>query len=407
MNLNLEQQQHNFLFSQMENTTTESLTDQPDESIVIPLIEVPCVKISQPGVSNDFLAIKTNYIMDPGLAIQQTGATTRNTWKKTGIAFSGGGIRSAAFCSGALRRMLQDNVPLEYLSCVSGGGFTGGAFMDWKYRQETNKWNNKKKWHNEFFEHMRANAGYLCSWQNPILGIFQSILLTLVVLFVACILPCTLWLPYALPVAAAVDFLFGEILRENCTSSHGMQQDTSTTVVMMDLYNGCQPSVDQMLLFTITATVSLACYVLSRRGNLMKYRGPLKLLSTLSGLVFAFTAFPWIAHDILWPSKIWVRFLIFFISLVFPFFFPVIRKSAGLCLRSYVYTYVLSWKVFKVKLIGKVEYSDDIFYPVLMVCALLFMFFPVVRSLQQSLFNVYYRFVLNQTQDIQLNSQAK
>lgn len=152
--------------------------------------------------------------MDPGLAIQQSGTTTRNTRKTTGIAFSGGGIRSAAFCSGALRRMLQDNVPLEYLSCVSGGGFTGGAFMDWKYRHESNKWKNKKKWHNEFFERMQANAGYLCNWQNPILGICHSILIILVVLFVVYILPCTLWLPYALPVAAAVDFLFGEILRE-------------------------------------------------------------------------------------------------------------------------------------------------------------------------------------------------
>ena len=388
----------------MEDTITESFTAQPEESIVIPLIEVPSVRISLPSAPNDFLQIKTNHDLDPGLAIQQSGTTTGNKRKTTGIAFSGGGIRSAAFCSGALRRMLQDEVPLEYLSCVSGGGFTGAAFMDWKYRQETNKWDNKKNWHNEFFERMRANAGYLCSWQNPILGICQSLLLIVVVLFLVCILPCTLWLPYALPVAAAIDFLFGEILRENCTSSHGVQQDASSSVLMMDLYNGCQPPVNQLLLFTIAATVSLACYTLSRRRNLVKYKGPLKLLATLSGLVFAFTAFPWIAHDILWPSKMWVRFLIFFISLVFPFFFPVIRKSAGLCRRSHVYTYVLSWKVFKVKLMGTVVYSDDVFYPVLMVCALFFIFFPVVRSLQQCLFNVYYRFVVTQTRDIQVNS---
>ena len=389
-----------FSLSQMEHTVTESFTAQPEENIVIPLTEVPSVRISLPSGSYDLLPIKTNNTLDPNPTVQQSGTTTTNTRKTTGIAFSGGGIRSAAFCSGALRRLLQDGVPLEYLSCVSGGGFTGAAFMDWKYRQETNICNNKKKWHNEFFERMRANAGYLCNWQNPILGMFQSIQLIVVVLFVVCILPCTLWLPYALPVATAVDFLFGEILRENCTSSHGVQQDASSSVVMMKLYNGCQPPVNQLLLFTITATVSLACYMLSRRRNLVRYKGPLKLLSTLSGLVFAFTVFPWIARDILWPSKTWVRFLIFFISLVFPIFFPVLRKSAGLCLRSYVYTYVLSWKVFKVKLMGTVAYSDDVFYPVLMVCALSFIFFPVIRSLQQSLFNVYYRFVLNQAKDI-------
>lgn len=392
MSLILKQQQH-FLFSQMEDTVTESLTAQLEEGIVIPLIEVPSVRIGLPSGSYNLLPIKTNHTLDPNPTAQQSGANTTNSRKTIGIAFSGGGIRSAAFCSGALRSLLQDDIPLEYLSCVSGGGFTGAAFMDWKYRQQTNKRINKKNWHNEFFERMRANAGYLCNWQNPISGIFQSILLILVVLLVVCILPCTLWLPYALPVAAAVDFLFGEILRENCSSSHGVQQDTSSSVVMMKLYNGCQPPVNQILLFTITAIVSLASYILSRRRNLVRYKGFLKLLSTLSGLVFAFTVFPWISRDILWPSKLWVRFLIFFISLVLPFFFSVIRKSAGLCLRSYVYTYILSWKVFKVKLMGTVAYSDDVFYPVLVVCALVFIFFPVIRSFQQSLFNVYYRFV--------------
>jgi len=44
-----------------------------------------------------------------------------------GLAFSGGGIRSAAFCSGVLRRLLQRNTKIDYLSCVSGGGYTGTA----------------------------------------------------------------------------------------------------------------------------------------------------------------------------------------------------------------------------------------------------------------------------------------
>ena len=52
----------------------------------------------------------------------------------TGLAFSGGGIRSAALCSGVLRRMLQNNVHIDYLSCVSGGGYTGTAYLDWKFR---------------------------------------------------------------------------------------------------------------------------------------------------------------------------------------------------------------------------------------------------------------------------------
>ena len=55
--------------------------------------------------------------------------------KKIGVAFSGGGIRSAAFCSGALRWLLENKkeLKLDYLSCVSGGGYTGSAYVQWKY----------------------------------------------------------------------------------------------------------------------------------------------------------------------------------------------------------------------------------------------------------------------------------
>ena len=84
---------------------------------------------------------------------------------KTGLAFSGGGIRSAAFCSGVLRRLLQKNVKIDYLSCVSGGGYTGTAYLDWKY------WNGKKddnEWHEEFFNHMRQSAGFICHCNKPL-----------------------------------------------------------------------------------------------------------------------------------------------------------------------------------------------------------------------------------------------
>ena len=65
---------------------------------------------------------------------------------ETGVAFSGGGIRSAALCSGVLRRLLQVRAKIDYLSCVSGGGYTGTAFLDWKYRNEK-KAKGNEEWH--------------------------------------------------------------------------------------------------------------------------------------------------------------------------------------------------------------------------------------------------------------------
>ena len=105
---------------------------------------------------------------------------------ETGLSFSGGGIRSAAFCSGVLRRLLQRNCKIDYLSCVSGGGYTGTAYLDWKYR------NGKKddpKWHQEFFDHMRENAGLMCNWQRPFRGIFDTVILLSLMLLVSAIMP--------------------------------------------------------------------------------------------------------------------------------------------------------------------------------------------------------------------------
>ena len=47
----------------------------------------------------------------------------------TGLAFSGGGIRSAAVCLGALQALNHNNFlkPIDYLSTVSGGGYIGAC----------------------------------------------------------------------------------------------------------------------------------------------------------------------------------------------------------------------------------------------------------------------------------------
>ena len=46
----------------------------------------------------------------------------------TGLAFSGGGIRSATFNLGILQALAELRLlrQFDYLSCVSGGGYTGG-----------------------------------------------------------------------------------------------------------------------------------------------------------------------------------------------------------------------------------------------------------------------------------------
>ncbi|XP_015747360.1 PREDICTED: uncharacterized protein LOC107327124 [Acropora digitifera] len=304
----------------------------------------------------------------------------------TGIAFSGGGIRSAAFCLGVLCKMLQDKVPMEYLSCVSGGGYTGAAFLDWKKRKGPTD-----QWHGEFFENMRNNAGYLCNWQSPLRGICHSIYFTFLLIFVVIILPCVLWLPNAFPVAVFVDFCFGGILRENSTCPPSVSMGTKTSFLILDLYGDCQPPGRRVALFVTTFALWVVFLILSRIKCLIKGQNWFRFFSILSGLVLALTFFPWVTHDFLWPLRTWIKVLVFIIFLVLPFFFPIVRNFAAIFLFFYAYTLVVSWRVFKADLFGVFPYSDEVFYPVLIGCAIAGILFPVIGSIHQSLFNIYYR----------------
>jgi hypothetical protein len=57
--------------------------------------------------------------------------------RTVGLAFSGGGIRSATFGLGVLQAFEERGLTrqVDYLSTVSGGGFLGGAYSVWRYRQ--------------------------------------------------------------------------------------------------------------------------------------------------------------------------------------------------------------------------------------------------------------------------------
>ena len=142
---------------------------------------------------------------------------------RSGLAFSGGGIRSAAFCSGVMRRLLQREVKIDNMSCVSGGGYTGTAYLDWKYR---NGQKDDPKWHKEFFDHMRRRTGYFCSWQNPVKGVIDAVLVTSMIALVSVLLPTIVWMSYACPLAYAVDFLIGDLLR---VESQCVEEGTSPT----------------------------------------------------------------------------------------------------------------------------------------------------------------------------------
>src|SRR5712664_2993193 len=82
---------------------------------------------SSPGIITDFNEIYgAEYadIVDPNFSGKRTPSVDD---KMTGLALSGGGIRSASFCLGVLQAFNATDVleKFTYLSTVSGGGYIG------------------------------------------------------------------------------------------------------------------------------------------------------------------------------------------------------------------------------------------------------------------------------------------
>jgi hypothetical protein len=79
----------------------------------------------------------------------------------TGLALSGGGVRSATFCLGALQALDKAGIldRFDYQSSVSGGGFTGLSWL-WYRRQQAN-WDFPFRKDSAHLDFLRRNIGYL------------------------------------------------------------------------------------------------------------------------------------------------------------------------------------------------------------------------------------------------------
>ena len=265
------------------------------------------------------------------------------TSKKTGLAFSGGGIRSAALCSGVLRRLLKDKAKVDYLSCVSGGGYTGTSFLDWKYRKEK-KTEDSEEWHEEFFDNMRQRAGYFCNWEKPRQGIVDTIVMILLVLTVTFIEPIVIYGSYAFPLAFIIDYLFGKLLRAKMDCDQFAPTRTP-----------CPESVifSKISLFTVLVMSFVISYILSqwlpRRKS--KY---FRLFSIISFLLLSLTFLPFAINDFFIKIPLWSRAIIVVIGVVLWFVLPLLRDKTSYGILIYLYSYIIYWKVYKAKIIGVV-----------------------------------------------------
>jgi len=118
----------------------------------------------------------------------------------TGLACSGGGIRSAAFCLGALQGLQSKETVrhMDYLSTVSGGGYVGTA-MTVAMSTSTNEWFpfgrlDEERRETPEVRHLRDNSRYLLQNGLPSLasaaviylrGVMMSVLVLFPILLIA------------------------------------------------------------------------------------------------------------------------------------------------------------------------------------------------------------------------------
>ncbi len=302
--------------------------------------------------------------------------------KKLGVAFSGGGIRSAAFCSGVLRRLITKNKEPDFLSCVSGGGYTGSAYVQWKYHKR----GNTSDWADEFFDHMRARTGHFCNWQRRISGCVDSIILVALVAFVAIIVPIVGWGSFACPIAFVVNLLYGDFLNGKRCRRDAASSD-------------CK---ERTYLFFVSFVVFIAFHLLEHwvnsskdRKRYLKMKAPkaiLKLSQLISGATFAFTFFPWFINDFLQYTDLIIRIAIIAFTAVLWFFVPLLRKYSSLVILVYAYSFVVYWHVYKKEMFS-IKYTEETFRAGMIASLVIIAVFSVLGDFPLRLVHIYNRLV--------------
>ena len=317
------------------------------------------------------------------------------TSNKTGLAFSGGGIRSAALCSGVLRRLLKDKAKVDYLSCVSGGGYTGTSFLDWKYRKEK-KTEDSEEWHEEFFDNMRQRAGYFCNWERPRQGVLDTIVMFLLVLTVTVIEPIVIYGSYAFPLAFIIDYLFGKLLRAKVDCDHvaSTPSPSNTNTTAQEIRKHCisrQKTVafSMISLFSVLLVLFVIFYILSQKLSRRKSKY-FRLFSLISFLLLSLTFLPFAINDFFIKIPLWSRAIIVVIGVVLWFVLPLLRYKTSYGILIYLYSYIIYWKVYEAKVVG-VVYSDGLFNRLLFASGFIMWFVPYMAQSRKRLSHVFNR----------------
>jgi len=146
------------------------------------------------------------------------------------VAFSGGGIRAAAFQAGVLWRLAQENKlkDVEYLAAVSGGSYIASAFASHVAAAEEPSPGEVHKWYldvvSKTLRRMQLNAGdfvrdcvshpcYTDEYSGPFPRVFDLPILLVVLAFTLVVHPFVFTVCFLVPMMIFVQMYFGAAMR--------------------------------------------------------------------------------------------------------------------------------------------------------------------------------------------------
>ena len=299
------------------------------------------------------------------------------------LAFSGGGIRSAALCSGVLRRILQKKIKINYISCISGGNFTAAAYLDWKFRHGNE---DDSRWHHKFFDHMRERTGYICQWRNCCRGILDTIALLFVIMLVNLFIPFLVWGGMAIPVAYLVDFVFGDVMRagfdcSNVTIPQTIPFTNRNITKCGNTYTTGDPGTENQVIVYVTLVVTfLGLYVI--KSLIKRTTRVCGFLQLVAGVMFGLVFIPWFMQQLTDIIPLWMNVLILALSMFFWCGFPPLRDYAALALIFYLYGYIIKWRVYRSGFVF--DYQEYYFYTALLAAGVVLWASPYLGVLNRS-----------------------
>ena len=264
---------------------------------------------------------------------------------------------------------------MDYLSCVSGGGFTGAAYLDWKCHEkkkvDSTEGQGNGDWHEDFFNHMKDRSGYICDWTGVCKGFCDTLVFFTLMALVLVVLPVINWGTYAFPVAVMIDlFGIGNLMRKSadCDAVLERQREINASAVPdKDLIDRClsgNHKRDITILFCSLFAGFIVLYVVisKLKKEFLKhpcFKSVLLLFEYAAACVLIFTFIPFTIYDFFAKIALWQQVLVGIIAVIVWVAIPFLRKKTSYVLIVYAYSFVIYWRVFRVDVPGFFFKQED------------------------------------------------